>query len=59
MYSLLHGKVKNRIESKSLRSLVVFDSFDGANHFETIEGKVDLVSYCSTCFNQDLISLSD
>jgi len=57
IYSFLYEKVKKRIKSEGLRDLVMFDSFDGANHLETIKGKVDLVSYSSTCFNQDLISL--
>ena len=56
---LLHNKVRNRINSECLSNLVLFDSFNGANYLETTEGKVDLVSYSSTCFNQDLISLQD
>ena len=35
----------------------MFDSFDGANHLETVEGKIDLVSFSSTLTNANLLSL--
>ena len=35
----------------------MFDSYDGANHLETAEGKIDLVSFSSAIANHDLLQL--
>ena len=33
----------------------MIDLFDGANHLETIEGKLDLISFSSTLLNSNLL----
>ena len=37
--------------------MIVFDSFDGVNHLEPLEGKFDLVSFSSTIAKKELSSL--
>ena len=54
--------LRKKIDSYNLpidcSDLILFDLFDGANHLETVEGKIDLVSFNSTVINADLISKS-
>ena len=40
-----------------LNEFAMFDLFDGANHLETVEGKVDLVSFLSAIVNNKLLTL--
>ena len=58
-FNLLFSKLEHCVKSSSLKKIVIFDSFDGANHLETTEGKVDLISFSSTCANKYLLSLND
>ena len=39
--------------------MIVFDSFDGANHLESVESKVNLISFSSTIANNELLTLLD
>jgi len=56
-YSLLIDKLERRFINTTFDSVIMFDSFDGANHLETPEGKIDLVSFSSTLVNDKLLSL--
>ena len=55
-YSILLNKLRKCNVSFDSSSIVMFDSFDGANHLETVEGKIDLVSFNSTLVSADLLS---
>jgi len=58
-YSKVHKIMTNQIkrcnDKASMDSIIMIDSFDGANHLETIEGKLDLVSFFSTLVNSNLL----
>jgi len=56
IYELLSEKITKRFPNANQKNLLFFDSFDGANHLETTEGKVDLISHSSTCVNKYLLS---
>jgi hypothetical protein len=58
IYALLLEKVQRKMLNYKPSDIIMFDSFDGANHLETAEGKIDLVSFSSTIVNQELLQLS-
>ena len=57
MHSLLVEKLQRRKISTDLKSLVVLNSFDGANYLETCEGKIDLVSFSSVLASKELLTI--
>ena len=52
-------KLHRRISLDHTKNIVFFNSFDGTNHLESAEGKIDLISFSTTAFNKDLLSLKD
>ena len=40
----------------NVNSVIMFDNFDGGNHLETAEGKIDLVGFSSALANANLLS---
>jgi hypothetical protein len=56
IYELLSEKITKCFPNANQKNLLFFDSFDGANHLETTEGKVDLISHSSTYVNKYLLS---
>jgi hypothetical protein len=59
IYELLISKLCKRVEYHLLNRIVMFDSFNGANHLETTEVKVNLISFSSTYINKYLLSLDN
>ena len=55
-YDILVRKICNYDLPIDCSTFIMFDSFDGANHLETVEGKIDLVSFNSTLINSDLVN---
>ena len=55
-YDILVQKICNYNLTIDCSTFIMFDSFDGANHLETVEGKIDLVSFNSTLINSDLVN---
>ena len=59
VFNLLHDKIrKNKVFAYD-SNVILFNSFDGANHLEILKGKLDLVSFSSTIFTSKLLKLSD
>ena len=56
---MLIEKLKRKIDTFSFEKLVIFDSFDGSNHLETVKGKADLVIFLSTIISKELLGLHD
>ena len=57
VHSLLVENLQRRKTNTNLKSLVIFDNFDGANHLETCEGKTDLVSFSSVLTSKELLTI--
>ena len=55
-YEIMVDKLANMNKLVDISRLIAFDSFDSANHLETVEGKIDLVSFNTTFINQHLLS---
>ena len=45
MHYLLTEKIKQKHKVCGISKVVMFDSFNGANYLEIVEGKFDLVSF--------------
>ena len=56
--ALLLEKAQRKILNCKPNDIIKFDSCDGANHLETAEGKINLVSFSSAIVNHDLLQLS-
>lgn len=55
-YNLLVKKISSYNLNIDCSSLIIFDSFDGANHLETVKGKIDLVSFNLSLINSNLLT---
>ena len=55
-YEIIIDKLATMNKSVDISYLIAFDSFDGVNHLETVEDKIDLVSFNTTFVNQHLLS---
>ena len=46
VHKIMTDKIKRSCNSNiNLNKIIMFDSFDGANHLEAVKGKIDLVSF--------------
>ena len=52
-HEIMVDKLAIMNKSVDMSRLIAFDSFDGANHLETVEGNIDLVSFNSTIVNRN------
>ena len=57
VHNLLVDNLECKFKNVNINSVIIFDSFDSANHLETMEGKIDLVSFSSILVNSNLLSL--
>ena len=57
VFNVMIEKSKTHVNSSSLNEMIVIDSFNGANHLESLEDKIDLISFSSIIMNKELLSL--
>ena len=53
IYKIIIDQIKRRNDNVDINSIAMIDSFDGANHLETMEEKLDLVSFSSALVNKN------
>lgn len=56
VHTLLADNLECRFKDVNVNSVIMFDNFDGGNHLETAEGKIDLVGFSSALANANLLS---
>ena len=56
VFEILSKKIESRNNNIDMPKVIAFDSFDGANHLETVEGKIDLISFKSIVVNCNLLT---